>query len=77
MFYLFCIESFLYDTVGCNLIEVEKLIRFDPYMCLGGFLEKLYSKDNLTEDFLWDFSSCYPQKSELFAAILLDKVPIR
>lgn len=74
-------EHYVYDVKGCGLMEIEKLIRFDPYMNLGTkFLQRLYKNDqeDLSLDILWDFSFYYPEKAELFSSILFgDSVPRR
>ena len=73
-------ESYVFDIKReGHFIEVEELIRFDPYMHLNReLLQKLYQKDkqeqSLTQDLLWDFASCYPDrlnKACMFEEILL------
>lgn len=57
------VGSFVYDNGATDFIEVDRLIKFDPYMCLSDtLLQKLYQNDeqDLDQDFLWSFSTCYP-----------------
>lgn len=69
-------ERFVFDVKSQGLMEVEQLIKFDPYMCVGAdLLRRLYDEDkqnlSLTDDILWDFAACYPpDKAETFAEIL-------
>lgn len=65
---------------GLKLIEIEKILKFDPYMNLGEeYLQKLYKDDAqdqlISEVFLWEFSRCYtePEMTGWFEEILLSE----
>lgn len=74
---VFITEHYVFDVKARDLTEVEKLIRFDPYMRVGDrLLQQLYQRDEedlrLTEAILWDFAACYPDNcAQTFSTILL------
>ena len=55
-------------------MEIETLIRFDPYMHFGSdLLQKIYKEDQdygLSQDVLWDISLRYPKHGYYFEDIL-------
>lgn len=72
-----CLGRYVPDVKAKGFIEVDELIKFDPYMHLDReFLQRLYQPDkqdhSLTEDLLLDFSLYYRDKAKEFENILLD-----
>lgn len=72
------LEPYVRDVKAEELIEVDKLIEFDPYMRVGTrFLQRLYQEDkqnqSLTEDLLMEFADYYPDRARTFENILFDQ----
>ena len=58
-------------------MDVEKLLRFDPYMCVrADLLKRILDKEgqdlDLPQDILWDLALCYRERAHFFADLFAD-----